>query len=280
MIIFKKADTLNGFLGKMKDSNKTIGFIPTMGALHTGHLSLIKESKIENEITVCSIFINPTQFNNNEDYIAYPVMIEKDITLLLKAECDILFLPSEEEIYNSEYLSKHYQLGYLETTLEGYYRPRHFQGVCQVVERLINIVEPDILYMGQKDYQQCLIVKKLLTIMAKESQVQLKICPTQREPDGLAMSSRNLRLNELQRKLAPHIFQTLLTIKENFNSGIYDQLKETAKQDLESKGFKVDYVEIADAVTLQPFKNDNRKSIALIAAILDKIRLIDNLMLN
>lgn len=280
MIIFKKADALSGFLVKQKGASKKVGFVPTMGALHAGHLSLIKESKAENEITVCSIFINPTQFNNNEDFIAYPVMVEKDITLLINAECDILFLPSEDEIYHSGYVSRQYKLGYLESIFEGYYRPNHFQGVCQVVERLINIVDPDKLYLGQKDYQQCLIIKKLLSIISKESQINIKICPTEREPDGLAMSSRNLRLNENQRKIAPYIFKTLLTIKENFNSGKYDQLKETAKQELETKGFKVDYVEIADAVTLQPVKNDSSKTIALIAATIDKIRLIDNLMLN
>lgn len=280
MIIFKKAGALSGFLVKQKDASKKIGFVPTMGALHHGHLSLIKESKGENEITVCSIFINPTQFNNNEDFVAYPVMIEKDITLLIDAECDILFLPSEEEIYKSGYVSRHYNLGYLESVLEGFYRPNHFQGVCQVVERLINIVDPDKLYLGQKDYQQCLVIKKLLTIISRESQVNIKICPTEREPDGLAMSSRNLRLNEDHRKIAPWIFKTLFSINENFDSGNYDQLKETAKQDLESKGFIVDYVEIADADTLNPASNNTSKSIALIAATIDKIRLIDNLMLN
>jgi pantoate--beta-alanine ligase len=280
MIIFKKADALNDFLLKQKQVSKNVGFVPTMGALHAGHLSLINASKAENEITICSIFINPTQFNNNEDFIAYPVMIEKDITLLIEAGCDILFLPSKEEIYNSEYILRLYNLGYLETILEGYYRPNHFQGVCQVVERLINIVDPDKLYLGQKDYQQCLVIKKLLTLINKESQITISICPTEREPDGLAMSSRNLRLSEDQRKIAPIIFRTLLFIKEDFDSGKYDQLKETAKQHLELKGFKVDYVEIADAVTLQPIKNATNKSVALIAATLDNVRLIDNLMLN
>src|SRR6476620_9509378 len=154
MILFKKAAQLSGYLRKQKTNGLSIGFVPTMGALHSGHLSLIAASKKEQSITVCSIFVNPTQFNNPDDFKHYPVRIEEDIEQLLKSDCDILFLPSAEEIYPVGYAAKHYDLGLLETILEGHYRPGHFQGVCQVVDRLLEIIEPTSLYLGQKDYQQ------------------------------------------------------------------------------------------------------------------------------
>ena len=164
MVIFKEAEALSKSMGSDKNNGKKIGFVPTMGALHPGHLSLVKTSKQENDITVCSIFVNPTQFNNPEDLKHYPVTIEKDIEALLQVDCDILFLPPVSEIYPSYYQKKHYELGPMETILEGKFRPGHFQGVCQVVDRLLTIVDPDHLYLGQKDFQQCMVLKKMVSI--------------------------------------------------------------------------------------------------------------------
>ncbi|MFN2457220.1 MAG: pantoate--beta-alanine ligase [Chitinophagaceae bacterium] len=281
MIIFKKANTLFQFLQQHKQSGENIGFVPTMGALHKGHLSLIKASKLENNITVCSIFINPAQFNNKEDFEKYPVTLEDDIEKLMGAECDILFLPGVEEIYSDHYVVNRYQLGKIESILEGEYRPKHFQGVCQVMDRLLQFVSPDELYLGQKDYQQCMVIKKLVEMIGKQEVINIKICETVREADGLAMSSRNLRLNNEQRNRAAHLFKTLIFIKEHFQHKDFNELKQTAKIKLQGMGIKVDYVEIADANTLDAAPtNSSKKLIALIAASIDNIRLIDNMALN
>lgn len=229
---------------------------------------------------MCSIFVNPTQFNNPDDLKNYPVTIEKDIEQLLARHCDVLFLPSVDEMYPAGHQKRRYPLGAIENKLEGYYRPGHFQGVCEAVDRLLEIVEPDNLYLGQKDYQQCMVIKKLLEIMERENQVQLHIVPTVRETDGLAMSSRNLLLNEEQRSLANSIFKELSFIKENLSNHSLDELKTTAKDHLSQKGFNVDYVEIANAADLSTATDINNKLIALAAAATGKVRLIDNLILN
>jgi pantoate--beta-alanine ligase len=280
MIIFKQAKPLTDDLKQQQKSNKKIGFVPTMGALHQGHLSLITASKSNNDITVCSIFVNPTQFNNSEDFKHYPVTIEKDIEQLIALSCDILFLPSVQEIYPSGYQKKQYDLGSIENSLEGFYRPEHFQGVCQVVDRLLEIIAPYNLYMGQKDFQQCLVIKKLLELTGRDELVHLNIIPTMREPGGLAMSSRNLRLSTTEKKMATSIYKELLFIKNNFQSQSFDQLKQLAKEHLEAEGFVVDYVEIADRSNLAPAKKADEPLVALIAASIGKIRLIDNLILN
>jgi pantoate--beta-alanine ligase len=280
MIIFKKANQLTEYLNKEKNTGKKTGFVPTMGALHDGHISLVTASKKANDITVCSIFVNPTQFNNPEDFKHYPITIEKDINLLVNGGCDVLFLPSVDEIYPPSYQKKHYELGRLEEILEGKYRQGHFQGVCQVVERLLNIVQPHNLYIGQKDFQQCMVIKRLVQLMGKTNDLVINIIPTIRENDGLAMSSRNLRLNVKQRKDASQIYQELIIIKNHLKDQPLDLLKEAAKEHLIHHGFVVDYVEIAQSNDLAPLENVKEPSIALIAASLDNIRLIDNLLLN
>ena len=220
-----------------------------MGALHKGHLSLIAESKKDTDITVCSIFVNSVQFNNPEDFEKYPSSVENDILLLEEAGCDILFIPSEHEIYpDAASKNKHYDLGPLEKVLEGQFRPGHFQGVCLVVERLLNIIDPDYLFLGQKDYQQCLIIKMLISQLDKK--VKVKICPILREKNGLAMSSRNLRLNEEQKNKAASLYKTLTSIKNNLRVKIFHQLKNNAIIKLEKKGFKVDYLELAKSKNL------------------------------
>lgn len=280
MIIFKQAKTLTDHLTQQKKNHKKVGFVPTMGALHQGHLSLVAASRSECDITVCSIFINPTQFNNSEDFKHYPVTIEKDLELLIAAGCDIVFLPPVEEIYPPGYPDKHYELGIIENRLEGFYRPGHFQGVCQVVDRLLDIVSPENLYMGQKDFQQCMVVRKLLELTKKDKTVHLTIIPTTRETDGLAMSSRNLRLSQEEKKIATSIYKELLLIKNGIRSHSFDELKQTAKTHLEEQGFRVDYAEIANQRDLSPAENLHDSTVALIAASIGKVRLIDNLLLN
>jgi pantoate--beta-alanine ligase len=280
MIVFKLAEALKKYLEGEKKAGKKIGFVPTMGALHEGHISLIHTSRQENHLTVCSIFINPTQFNNSEDFRLYPVTMEEDIEKLVVAGCEILFIPPVSEIYPESYRKKEYELGSIETVLEGYYRPGHFQGVCQVVDRLLDMVEPDHLYMGQKDFQQCMVVKKLLEITGKEKVMKLVINPTIREADGLAMSSRNLRLNIEEKALAVSIYNELCTIKARLDQEPLANLKKQAEEHLEEKGFSVDYVEIAQVSDLATATDNHKPLVALVAANIGQIRLIDNMLLN
>ena len=280
MIVFKLAEALKNHLEREKKEGKKIGFVPTMGALHEGHISLIHTSRSENDITVCSIFVNPTQFNNPEDFRLYPVTIEEDIEKLVASGCEVLFLPAVSEIYPEGSMNKAYELGRIESILEGFYRPGHFQGVCQVVDRLLDIVIPDRLYMGQKDFQQCMVVKKLLEITEKDKVIKLVISPTVRETDGLAMSSRNLRLNKEEKALATSIFNELSTIKARLKTEPLEQLKKQAEEHLEEKGFSIDYVEIARASDLETATETSQPLVALVAASIGQIRLIDNMLLN
>jgi len=281
MNLFKKTGHLQGYLQEARKQGRSTGLVPTMGALHAGHLSLINQSKQQNSLTIATIFVNPAQFNDKKDFEKYPVTIEKDIELLVAAGCDALFWPTVEEIYPNGYTAPvHYELGYLETVLEGKYRPGHFQGVCRVMNRLLDIIQPGNLYMGQKDYQQCMVVSRLLNIM--QSPAVLHTCATLREPDGLAMSSRNTRLNENERKNALAIFAALQFIKENIQPGNVSAVIEQSRRMLEEKEFRIDYVAIADAETLEPVVNwDGRQKLsALIAAFQHEVRLIDNMPLN
>lgn len=281
MVLFKKAADLSNWLETQRKNKRSIGFVPTMGALHQGHLSLIEYSKKEDQVTVASIFVNPTQFNDPKDFEKYPTTIEKDIDLLEKAGCDVLFLPSVKEIYpNGTDSKKNYDLGFLESVLEGKYRPGHFQGVCMVVERLLNIVKPDSLYLGHKDYQQCMVITRLIKLMGQR--IKVNICPTLRETYGLAMSSRNMRLSAEERKIAATIYKCLSLAKEKLQPGNITAIKAEMKTILEKSGFKIDYAEIADAHTLELINewDGKRKLVGLIAAFLDEVRLIDNMILN
>jgi len=283
MILLKKAAELSEYTDAQRKNRKRIGFAPTMGALHPGHISLIEFSKKENDLTVSSVFVNPSQFNDSKDFEKYPVTIERDIEMLEAAGCDLLFIPSVLEIYPAGFKhAKKYELGFLETVLEGKYRPGHYQGVCLVMERLLKIVMPDNLYLGQKDYQQCMVIKKLIELIGIEKLINVNICPTLREADGLAMSSRNMRLNKEERQTAATIFKALSFIKLNTGFKNIALLEQEAIKMLEEKKFKVDYVEIADAKNLEEIKSwdGKKKIVALTAAYLNDIRLIDNLILN
>lgn len=283
MILFKKTVDLRKWIDNQQITGKKIGFVPTMGALHEGHISLIETSKAQNQITICSIFVNPAQFNDPKDFEKYPVTIEKDILLLEESGCNVLFLPSVAEIYPEGFVSKkHFDLEFIETVLDGKYRPGHFQGVCMVVERLLKIVLPDQLYLGQKDYQQCMVIKKLIEIIGLTDKINLVICPTLREPNGLAMSSRNMRLSKDEKETATIIFKTLNYIKANTEKIAPPSLKLSAQKMLEAAGLKPDYVEIADATNLAQVEewNPNQKMVTLIAAFINEVRLIDNILLN
>jgi pantoate--beta-alanine ligase len=281
MILFKRRNDLHKYLDAQRKSGVKTGFVPTMGALHQGHVSLIRKARDANDLTICSIFINPTQFNDPADFKKYPVTLENDIEKLEEAGCDILFLPSVEEIYpGGIHEKKQYDIGYLETILEGKYRPGHFQGVSTVVHLLLSIVQPDNLYLGQKDYQQCMVIKKLLELTGMDT-ITIHISPTLRENDGLAMSSRNMRLDADARKQATAIYQSLTYIKEQLKPGDLGSIKKQAVTALSEKGFKVDYIEIADAENLFIVDkwDGKQKLVALAAAYLGNVRLIDNLLL-
>jgi pantoate--beta-alanine ligase len=211
MLLIKDIKTLKKHLSSYTDAGKTIGFVPTMGALHDGHISLVQKAITENDISVCSIFVNPTQFNNKKDYNKYPITLDADIAKLEKAGCDILFIPTVEEMYPCGQNNLYYALGSLETILEGKYRPGHFQGVCMIVDKLLAAVMPKVLYLGRKDYQQCMVIGKMMEL--RQYKIRLDICDTVREKEGLAMSSRNMRLNEVERKQALRIIESLMFIK-------------------------------------------------------------------
>ncbi len=281
MILFKKAADINNYLLQSSKLGNSIGFVPTMGALHQGHISLISTSKQACSVTVCSIFVNPTQFNNSKDFDNYPSTIENDINALEKAGCDVLFLPSVSEMYpNGTQNVQTYNLGYLETVLEGKYRPGHFQGVCLVVHRLLSIIPANQLYLGQKDYQQCMVIKRLVEL--KKIKITIHICPTLRETSGLAMSSRNMRLTDMDKSQALTIFKMLSYINDNIKPGDLHKLKQTAADNLTNAGFKLDYIEIADAGNLEIISqwDGTRKLVAVAAAFLGEVRLIDNLLLS
>lgn len=279
MKVIKHIYELQEIIQLEKNEGNKIGFVPTMGALHNGHIALITQAKSQNEVVVCSIFANPTQFNNAEDLKKYPKTLEADIEKLEAANCTILFLPEVIEMYPTGEKQKHYNLGFVETVLEGKYRPGHFQGVCMIVDKLLLAVTPHILYLGRKDYQQCMVVQKMMELEKHEA--QLEICDTIRETDGLAMSSRNMRLNKTERQQALRIIEILQTIKQNIKPGDLIALKNEGINYLTNNGYKVDYVEIADANTLelQNTWDGEMKLVALIAAYLNEVRLIDNIVL-
>lgn len=283
MLIFHKTEDLKKQLLRERQTGKKLGFVPTMGALHDGHMELIKASRMEHDRTICSIFVNPTQFNDPNDFEKYPQTLQQDIKKLETMQCSILFLPSVEEMYPTGTATlEQYPIGSLEAILEGKYRPGHFQGVCQIVDRLLTIVEPDTLYLGQKDYQQCMVIQRLLELKKYKQQIKISIVPTLREKDGLAMSSRNMRLDTESRKTAGEIYRCLLNMKSRYGKLELEEIKKKAHEELTHHGFRIDYVEITDALSLEPIKqyNTGQHAVALIAAIINDIRLIDNLVLT
>ncbi len=269
---------LSAALKQERQQGKSIGFVPTMGALHNGHQSLLEKAAAENEIVVCSIFVNPTQFNNANDLANYPRMIEQDVQMLEKSGCQYAFIPSVEEMYPQGQQTLDINFGNLELTMEGAFRPGHFKGMATIVDRLFTIVQPDRAYFGEKDFQQLAIVR----VMAKmlNHKVQIIGCPTLRESDGLAMSSRNLLLNEKQRKAAPMIYQAMLQAKEfiphHSPAAIRDLVIRYIQQ---SPLFHVQYFEIVNPETLEPINEwePGKKAQGCIAVLTEGPRLIDNI---
>lgn len=282
MIIFKRIKDLQNHLKPLIKNGKQLGFVPTMGALHQGHLSLIKRSKAARNLTICSIFVNPTQFNDKTDFDKYPVTIDKDIEMLHDGGCDILFLPTVKEMYPHGFgNAKAINFGFLAQTLEGEHRPGHFDGMAQIVEKLLKATTPHKLYMGQKDYQQQLIVQQL--IKKRRLKTKLITVDTMREKDGLAMSSRNVRLDKEARKLAVELSKALRWVKseKSKGKGEIQKIQEKARQKLEKKKeITLEYFEIRNAETLEPPTGKKEKLVALVAAKIGGVRLIDNMRLN
>lgn len=279
MLVFRKIHDLKEHLDHLRSQGKTVGFVPTMGALHNGHLALVALAKQERSVVVASVFVNPAQFDNASDLDLYPRSEGNDVDVLEGAGCDFLFLPAVEEMYPGGAGQEHYDLGALEHILEGAHRPGHFQGVAKVVDLLLSIVRPDTIYMGQKDYQQCAIVERLIAL--KGHSTELHKAPTIREADGLAMSSRNKRLTEAQRSRAGLVYQCLVSVQAKKNLQSFSVVRKECEGILAHKGFQSDYIELADASTLEPLENYdlNREMVCLIAVRLGDIRLIDNLVL-
>ncbi len=281
MHFFKKISDLQAYLNYQRSQNLSIGFAPTMGALHQGHMSLIEHTNKHSNISVSSIFINPTQFNDPTDLEKYPRTLEEDINLLYDHQLNTLFTPPVEEIYPAQGIhTPDFNFGRLDQVLEGVFRQDHFKGVAQVVHRLLEIVRPDDLFMGQKDYQQWTIIYHMLQQM--ESEVRLHMVPTVREADGLAMSSRNRRLTAEWRAKAPYIFRLLSEAQENYTLRPIAEICDQAISTLKEMGFRTEYFNMVDGYNLENVTSpeDHKKVVACVAAWAGEIRLIDNVILK
>ena len=294
MLIFKTIQQIKTFLREVRNQQKNVGFVPTMGALHQGHISLINIAKAQSDIVVCCIFVNPTQFNDLSDLTHYPRTFDTDCQLLEKAGCDIIFAPEVSEIYTLNELElkkqaiedkswaqgKAVDFGLLEKVMEGAHRPGHFNGVAQVVSKLFRIVEPDKAYFGQKDFQQLAIIRSMVKQLAMP--VAIVSCPIIRETNGLAMSSRNERLSAKERNCASLISKTLFDVKEIQTTKTVAELKAFAEAQINAEPkIQLEYFEISDATTLQPIVDykQSRSAVACIAVKLGDVRLIDNVVL-
>lgn len=294
MLIFNSIQELQNHLNSIRNPKKTIGFVPTMGALHMGHISLVDKAKADCDVVVCSIFVNPTQFNDLTDLDKYPRTLEADCQLLEKAKCDIVFAPEVKEMYSeaelehkrqkiedkSWALGKTVDFGNLEKVMEGAHRPGHFNGVAQVVSKLFRIVEPDKAYFGQKDFQQLAIIRSMTKQL--EMPIEIIACDIMREPNGLAMSSRNERLTIQERELAAVISKALFSIKEHYKSKSIQELKALAEEQIRTvPSITMEYIEISDSDSLQPISDfkQSKSAVVCIAVKLGAVRLIDNVVL-
>jgi pantoate--beta-alanine ligase len=280
MLLFKKTTDLENYLNSLRRQKKIIGFVPTMGALHDGHLELVRSAKAANcDFVVASIFVNPTQFNDPKDLERYPRTPGNDIKLLMSVDCDALFMPDNvQEIYPKDRdLTVHLDFGVLEKVMEGHFRPGHFEGMATVVNRLLEIIGPCQLFMGQKDYQQLSVVRNM--ILQLKIPATLNMVATRRESDGLAMSSRNVRLTPEMRAAAPIIYQILLKIKRELHEKTFDLLKKEGMNRLVAAGFRPEYVELSDGISLQPCSeiSDSNFIVCCIATWAGDVRLIDNM---
>ncbi|MBS1521859.1 MAG: pantoate--beta-alanine ligase [Bacteroidetes bacterium] len=278
MKIFDNKQNLSNYLNELRNNGKSIGFVPTMGALHQGHLSLLAQSQQQTDVSVCSIFVNPTQFNDPKDLEKYPRPIESDIQKLEQAGCDILFNPEVNEMYagNEQW---HLDLDELEALLEGKFRPGHYQGVTQVVFKLFDIVKPDMAFFGQKDYQQVLVIQKMIDLL--HLPVKLVMCPILRETDGLAMSSRNIHLSADDRKHALVLSRTLNWLKQNFDLSQIASLTKQCEDFIKAEpGVQLEYFEVANGKNLRNADQGSKQIVALVAAKVGNTRLIDNMIIR
>ena len=280
MKVYSKTSDLKNVINNVKAQGKTIGFVPTMGALHNGHISLVNTSEEQCDITIVSIFVNPTQFNNIEDLNNYPRTLEEDIKLLEKStNCDILFSPSFTDVYPEDFQKSKLNLGLLENVMEGKHRPGHFEGVVNVVKRLFEIVEPTKAFFGLKDFQQVAVIKYMTKAFSLP--VEIMACPTLRETSGLAMSSRNQRLSENEKEEALIIHKTLLKAKELSSTCTPREVIEKSISFFEKGNLKLEYFEIVNPLTLESLdENWTEGSTACIVAYCGEVRLIDNLQLT
>jgi len=280
--IFKNIEPLKQLISKKKADGLSIGFAPTMGALHEGHMSLIDKCREETDLSVCSIFVNPTQFDNPEDLAKYPNAFKDDVLMLIEKGCDVLFAPTVEVIYpDGAELSAPFDFSGIAKVLEGSFRPGHFDGMAQVVKRLLEIVAPDKLFMGQKDFQQQLIVRELIEKMGIET--ELVRCPIIREENGLAMSSRNRRLNEIEIESASNISKQLFRMKKLIAEEPFEKLIANASARMEQDGLlKLEYLEIVDARTLvKATEYEKGKEYLICTAVYcGPVRLIDNVLIS
>lgn len=274
-LFYTGQDVRNATQGQRQQSS--VGLVPTMGALHQGHLELVKAARAENDLVVCSIFVNPTQFNNPDDLSAYPRTLEADCRLLESVGCDIVFAPSVEEMYPYP-LDLSLNFGTLETVMEGAFRPGHFNGVGIVVSKFFNLIQPHRAYFGQKDLQQTAIIKSLIRNLSYP--IELRICPTVRESDGLAMSSRNVRLTPEERSIAPTIYRILNECKTALLEGtpVEVALKNARDAFSQQPAFRLEYIELVDADTLKPLNETGRANALCVAVHLGNVRLIDNIV--
>ncbi len=280
MIKVEKIGDLKPWIKDRKHRGRRIGFVPTMGALHDGHLALVKRAVRENDQVVSSIFVNPLQFNKSEDLEKYPRSLESDQEMLKSVGCDLVFCPDTKEMY-PEPDTKDYDFGVLDKVMEGRHRPGHFNGVAIVVKKLFDLVEPHRAYFGQKDYQQLQIIRAL--VATENLDVEIVACPTIRESDGLAMSSRNRRLTPSQRREAPKIFRALDKARNMYPGTGVDEIKTMVIDEINaSPQLEVEYFEISDADTLLPVKRPgkNQKLVACIAVSAGNVRLIDNVLFS
>ncbi|WP_031301888.1 pantoate--beta-alanine ligase [Sphingobacterium paucimobilis] len=281
MEIYSTKNELQDHLHTLRKAHKKIALVPTMGALHEGHLSLIREAKNSADIVVCSIFVNPTQFNDPQDLEKYPRPIENDIALLKGETCDILFLPTVDEMYPSSDEIWEIDLGELDNLWEGAKRPGHFQGVTQIVYKLFNLVQPDIACFGQKDFQQVMVIQHMIDL--KQLPISLKIGPTVRSEKGLALSSRNSRLSEKGKEDALVLYRTLEQTRNNFGQKSLEQLQQEATASITATStLTLEYFAICETRTLQQAmdKDNTKEYVALVAAWIEGVRLIDNMLLN
>ena len=277
MRVVKTISELKSLISGYKQENKTVGLVPTMGALHAGHKSLVDRARKENDIVVVSVFVNPTQFNNKQDLATYPRTEERDCALLEAAGCDVVFMPAVEEVY-PEPDNRQFDLGAVAEEMEGAHRPGHFNGVAQIVSKLFGFVEPDRAYFGEKDFQQIAVIRKMVQL--EGFKLQIVACPIKREDDGLALSSRNARLSAVEREYALNISQTLFKSCTFAKSHPVAETQKFVEDAIAAApGLRLEYFEIVDGTTLQKITDweDTDYAVGCITVFCGEVRLIDNI---